>query len=197
MKNNKKLLITVVAFIALIAVAGGLYHLLSSRYQMEILSTAPADPAGQGSSQESQPPLTAAPDFTMTDAEGKTVKLSDFFGKPIVVNFWASWCGPCRQEMPEFDKAYLEQGDEVTFLIINMTDGYQETLDNAKDFIRKQGYHFPVYYDTAQDAARVYGVTRLPATYFINEEGKLVAKAMGAISRATLQQGISMILPAK
>ncbi len=197
MKNNKKVMITVLTLAVVMVGAAVLYRLLGSRYQMDVLSTAPANPAGQGSSQESQPPLTAAPDFTMMDDAGKMVKLSDFFGKPIVVNFWASWCGPCRHEMPEFDKAYMEQGDEVTFLIINMTDGYQETVDNAKDFIRKQGYHFPVYYDTAQDAARVYGVTSLPTTYFINAEGKLVAKAMGAISKETLQQGISMILPAK
>lgn len=137
--------------------------------------------------------LTPAPDFTVYDAGGNPVKLSDHLGKPVVLNFWASWCGPCRKEMPDFDEVYKEMGDQVAFLIINLTDGKQETVDSASAFIASQGYTFPVFYDTASQAAYAYGVQSIPTTYFVDAQGYLVARATGAIDKETLKRGIEMI----
>ena len=134
-----------------------------------------------------------APDFTIQDWEGNMVKLSDFFGKPIVLNFWASWCPPCKAELPDFDDACKKYEGEVVFLMVNMTDNQMETVEVAKDFIKTYGYDFPVYFDVSYEAAMVYGVRSIPQTYFINAEGEAVATATGMISAAQLEQGIGMI----
>jgi len=133
------------------------------------------------------------PDFTVVDAAGNEVLLSSFAGKPIVLNFWASWCGPCKSEMPGFQEIYTQYGSDVQFLMVNMT-GFGESKQAAMDYITSQGYTFPVYYDIWNSAAMAYNVTAIPATYFIDAYGNGVAHASGAISKDVLLQGIGMIL---
>ena len=129
-----------------------------------------------------------------SDADGTAHKLSEYKGKPVVLNFWASWCGPCRMEMPEFDEVYKARGEEVHFLMVNMTDGNRETVKTASEFVSKQGYSLPILYDTAHDAAQTYGVFSIPCTYFIDADGMLTAQARGAINKETLERGIDMIV---
>lgn len=137
--------------------------------------------------------VETAPDFTMTNASGEEVKLSDFFGKPVVLNFWASWCGPCKSEMPHFEDAYQKYGEDINFVIVNLTDGARETVETASDFIEEQGYTFPLYFDTNTEGAVTYGTYSIPVTYFIGADGVPVAQTNGALDAETLQKGLDMI----
>lgn len=134
----------------------------------------------------------SAPDFTVLDADENSVKLSDYFGRPIVLNFWASWCYYCKEEMPDFNQAYLDNSD-IQFMMVNVTDGSQETLSSAKKFIEDSEFEFPVFYDTELDAAITYGASGLPMTVFINKDGELVTYARGLLSAENLQKGIELI----
>ena len=147
-----------------------------------------------GGQKPQQAAANPAPDFTVTDADGRSVKLSDFAGKPVVLNFWASWCGPCKSEMPAFEAAYLEQGAEVQFVMVNLT-GNSETVETASSFIAGAGYTFPVFFDTAGEGAAAYRVSSIPATYFIDSDGNIVASHVGAMNSATLENYLAKILP--
>ena len=193
MNNKKTLLALALTLVVLLGGASVLYARLGERTaapeQIPAASSAAASSAA--SSAESEPFF--APDFTVYDIDGNPVRLSDFLGKPVVLNFWASWCGPCKSEMPDFNAICEELRGEVVFLMINSTDGMRETVETASAFIAEQGYTFPVYYDTDGDASATYGAYSLPTSYFVNAEGHLITGAVGAISGDTLRLGISMI----
>ena len=188
--NNKKGFFTLLlVFVVILAAAGVLYGMYGDTPMPDQLAVQTTPPAQEQQEQT----LHAAPDFTVYDGDGNAVHLSDFKGKPVVLNFWASWCGPCKMEMPDFNEKYQELGEDIQFLMVNMTDGDRETVEIASEFVAGQGYSFPVFYDTAQHAAMVYGVYSLPTTFFIDAEGYPVAYAAGAIDSDALQQGIDMI----
>jgi len=210
MKNKNTLLVIVMVFALLIGGAYVLYDRLGQEVAAEqmIVHATPqptVEPAAEEVIPESEPAAETetaeheepkdilAPDFQVYDKDGNAVHLSDFFGKPIVLNFWASWCGPCQSEMPDFNEKYAELGGDVHFVMVNMTDGRRETVETASAFIEKNGYDFPVLFDTKSEAAMTYGAYSLPTSFFINAEGHVIAQAVGAIDAATLQRGIDMI----
>ena len=195
MERKKALLVILLVFVVTLVVATVLYRQLGKTVatdQLEV-QTSPATQQTDETEAQTEPEKMKAPDFTVYDADGNKVHLTDFVGKPIVLNFWASWCGPCKMEMPDFNEKYLELGEEVQFLMINMTDGSRETVAIASEFIKESGYSFPVFYDTKMDAANTYGAYSLPMTFFIDAEGYPVARATGAIDAETLMRGIDMI----
>ena len=195
MERKKALLVILLVFVVTLVVATVLYRQLGQTVatdQLEV-QTPPATQEAEETEAQTEPEKMKAPDFTVYDADGNEVHLTDFVGKPIVLNFWASWCGPCKMEMPDFNEKYLELGEEVQFLMINMTDGSRETVEIASEFIKESGYSFPVFYDTKMDAANTYGAYSLPMTFFIDAEGYSVARATGAIDAETLMRGIDMI----
>ena len=198
MKSKKTVLMILLAFVLVLGGASVLYNRLGENLAPEQLAEqAPqaSEPVSDNSagSGESEPEKVLAPDFTVYDLEGNEVHLSDFIGKHVILNFWASWCGPCQSEMPDFDEAYAELGDEIHFLMVNMTTSSRESFEKASAFIEEKGYSFPVFYDLDSNAATTYGVYSLPTTLFIDAEGYGIAQATGAIDREILQRGIDMI----
>lgn len=133
---------------------------------------------------------TAAPDFTVIDMEGNEVSLSDFKGKPVVINFWATWCKPCTSELAAFNTLYGEYKDNVSFLMVNLTDGVSETVDGVKAFVLENGYSFPVFFDTEQNAAYAYSIYSIPRTVFVDAQGNIKNAYMGAMSEELIEKYI-------
>lgn len=137
-----------------------------------------------------------AADFTLKNVDGKEVSLSDYAGKPIVLNFWASWCPPCQEEMPNFNKLsqnYKDTG-EVVFLMVNLTDGGRETIETAKGFLSDNGYEMNVLFDTENKAAAAYNISSIPATFFIDSNGNINNSVVGAMSMTQLEMEVQKLL---
>lgn len=139
-------------------------------------------------------PVETVPDFSVTDIDGNIVSLSDYFGKPLVINFWATWCGPCKSELPAFDAAFAEHGEDISFLMVNLTDRRRDTLEGVKAFIEKEGYSFPVYFDTELSAAYAYNISSIPMTVFVNPDGSLMDYKVGMMSESKLTEYISALM---
>ncbi|NOY52300.1 MAG: TlpA family protein disulfide reductase [Deltaproteobacteria bacterium] len=117
-----------------------------------------------------------APDFTVRDLEGKEVSLSDFRGSLVFLNFWATWCPPCREEMPSIERLYkLMQGKPFHILAVSVDND----AGVVERFRKSRGYTFPMFIDDQQKAARLYQTTGVPETFIISPEGKILNKIIG------------------
>jgi len=196
---NKKavLIIALVALVVSIAGATIAYNLLvgfGSGGSGTVGDTPGALITGTPAPDTSVANRQAAPNITFVDEQGNTVKLTDFRGTPVVLNFWASWCPPCKSEMPDFDSAYQEYGSQVQFIMLNVTDGQRETIDTATQYLTEQGFSFPGYFDSQGDGVFAYTITSIPETVFIDRNGNIASTQIGAISNSALHDGISLIL---
>ena len=179
-KKTAVFLISALGLAGLLGGAGIAYSSLSENYLPESVP----ETAEQSEMPETQ--AETAPDFAMLNADGEEVRLSDFVGKPVLINFWATWCPPCRAELPYFQKAFAEYGDEIEFLIVDETDGTRDTVDGAKAFAEENQYDFPLYFDTQGSGARAYSILSIPMTVFINSEGALTYQHIGAMAEEDL-----------
>lgn len=188
MSAKLKVLIGLLAFALFITVAACGYSWLAAKYQPSADTSPLSSPTDKGS----QDP---APDFTVTDNSGNQVSLSAFKGKPIVLNFWTSWCPSCKAEMPDYEKTYQQYSAKgVVFIMVDLTDGSRETMGTARQFISDSHYTFPVYYDIKGDAMRAYSVSTIPNSFFIDKNGNIVNFYQGMIDAGTMEKNIEKIL---
>jgi cytochrome c biogenesis protein CcmG, thiol:disulfide interchange protein DsbE len=190
-----RLAVLVVALVALLTGAGvllaGRLAGAGSSFPAAFAPQRPALLAGSGALPlEGQP----APDFTLKTLDGNAITLSKIQGQPVLINFWASWCAPCRAEMPEIVRAYeTHKADGLIVLAINMT--FQDSLPEAQAFVKEFHMPFPVLLDDTGAVARdTYGVRVLPMSFFIDRKGIIVHRQIGAMNGKQIDTFVGEIL---
>ncbi|MBS9806160.1 redoxin domain-containing protein [Bacillus toyonensis] len=135
-----------------------------------------------------------APDFELAKLDGTEVKLSDLKGKKVILNFWATWCGPCQQEMPDMEAFYKEHKGNVEILAINYTPsekgGGEEKVSN---FAKEKGITFPVLLDKNIDVTTAYKVITIPTSYFIDTKGVIQDKFIGPMTQKEMEKRIAKL----
>ncbi len=141
---------------------------------------------------ESEKQMLPNPKFYTLD--GGQVDLASFRGKPLVFNLWASWCPPCREEIPNFEIAHENYKEEVEFALVSLQDGDRETPESAINFIVDNKYQLPFYLDSDQQVSYAFMVTSIPVTYFINSDGTLYSRHIGLITKDGLEEQIEGLI---
>lgn len=180
MDKKLKYIIIVIIFILVMIGISRVYTILNTKIQNEEI---------QKENIKSQETIS---NFSVYNDKGEEVKLSAFKGKPIVINFWTTWCGYCKIEMKYFEELYNQYKDEVVFLMVNST--IEDDKDEANKYITGQGYTFPIYYDITGNAINSYKVTGYPITMFINKDFQINRIHQGMINLETLQKNINNIM---
>ena len=186
MKQKPMVLISAAALVVILAAAALLYPRLSQQA---------ASSGGSDPSVDLPDPIPAV-DFTLENSQGETVSfLEQLDGRPAVLNFWASTCSPCRQEMPFFQQAYETYGEDIQFLMVNVMDAMGDTKEAAQEYLAEQGFTFPIYYDTQLDGVYTYGLQGFPTTFLLNGEGELVLGYSGMMLDDLLQTYLHYAFP--
>ena len=134
----------------------------------------------------------AAPDFTRATLKGGTFQLSEFQGKIVVLNFWATWCGPCREEIPDFIELQKEMSEDVQFVGVALDE---EGVEVVRPFARKYDINYPIVVDDSGHVARKYGGVRaLPTTYVINREGNIRYRTPGRVPKKILEDALAEMI---
>jgi cytochrome c biogenesis protein CcmG, thiol:disulfide interchange protein DsbE len=172
-----------ITFYLLILIAGASWLILSAEKGNPQADAGPAPQTG-----------FRAPDFTLQTITGETYTLSDLQGSAVLVNMWATWCPPCKAEMPAMQKVYEEYKDQgLVVLAVNST--FQDTQANIAPFIEEYGLTFPILLDTTSQVTRAYRVRSLPSSYFINRQGIITEVVIGGpMSEALLRTRIEQAL---
>ena len=181
MDKKIKLAITVGLVAILFALAYFTYGQLKAQYDLGAISDKNTS--------------TQAPDFTLKNQAGEDVSLSDYIGKPVILNFWASWCPPCQEEMPNFNELSqkYDKSGEAVFLMINLTDGGRETMDTAIGFLTDKKYSMNVLFDVDGNAANLYNISSIPATFFIDGKGKIRNSVVGSLTMTQLTMEVDKL----
>ena len=192
MKQNRTWLLLLLVIVLLLGGGTVAYRLLGKMAAPAVPFDLPSN-AVSGSANAQQGEAT---DCTVYDADGNAVTLASLRGKPVFLNFWATWCPPCREELPDLAEAAAQYGDKITFLFINLTDGARDTVEGVQAFMEENGYRFPVYFDTEESGARAFGVSSIPTTVLLAPDGTLLHTQIGALTKETVARLMEMLLQA-
>ncbi len=151
-------------------------------------------PAPTSSTPVPDVPKWGIADAAVYNAAGELVHLSDFLGKPVIINIWATWCDPCKEELPDFQKAYEQYGEQIEFVMVNLTYTEESAWDKVGVFLSVMGYDFPVYYDKDASTWNAFGHESVPYTYFVYPNGELLAFRNEKISGDDLEYYIGCLL---
>ncbi|MCL5264554.1 MAG: TlpA family protein disulfide reductase [Chloroflexi bacterium] len=133
-----------------------------------------------------------APDFTLKDPQGNQVSLSGFRGRPVMINFWATWCPPCRYEMPFMETVYRERAaDGLVILAVSI----DEDPNAVPRFMKEFGITFPVVLDTDQSVATKYRIRPIPTSFFVDKDGVIRDMEIGAMDKKTILKKLSKVMP--
>lgn len=124
-----------------------------------------------------------APDFVLQTVSGEKVKLSDYKGKKVFLNFWATWCPPCKEEMPHMQSFYEKKPEHVEILAVN----FEESQQRITDFTGQYGLTFPILMDKDGKVAEIYEIYTIPTTYVLNEDGTVNQKIVGPMDQAMME----------
>lgn len=133
-----------------------------------------------------------APRFSLPSLDGQDFSLDRVEGKPVLLNFWASWCEPCKTEAPELVNLYKEYSDKIEILAINVTAS--DTIENAKSFADEYGFTFPVLLDEHAVTAKKYKVRPIPTTFFVNKEGLIIDIVVGPLNKNLIEENLKLLL---
>lgn len=134
-----------------------------------------------------------APDVNLPTMDGSSLQLSELRGQIVLINFWASWCPPCKAEMPDLQSIYTEYKDQgFTLLAINLTSG--DNQDSAKAYVLENQYNFPVLFDLNGSVNNLYNVRAVPTSYLVDEHGIIQAVIIGRESEAAIKARIDALL---
>ncbi|RBW69002.1 peroxiredoxin family protein [Bacillus taeanensis] len=128
-----------------------------------------------------------APNFTLENLKGEQVSLSDFRGKKVLLNFWATWCPPCKEEMPEMEEFYEKNGAKMEIIAVNLTM-FEHDQANVAPFIKEYGLTFPVLLDKEGEQAKVYQAITIPTSYIVDEKGIIQQKIVGPMTYEMMEK---------
>lgn len=183
--------------VAVLALAFVGYGLLSNRRERETESSSiVAAQSVDSTNQQEVEPLLSDYDATVYTREGEPVRLSAIAdGRPLVINFWATWCPYCLKEMPDYQQLVAEYGDEVSFAFVDQNDGKRETISVAEAWLEENGYtDLPVFYDTDLEVSYSFGAQALPTTVLVSADGTIVSASAGAINLEAMRAALDELV---
>lgn len=182
MSNGMKKGIGAVIIIALVAIMVGSF--MMNKFKENKITAATAGPKVATIGE-------VAPDFTLQTLDGKSVTLSELKGKKVVLNFWATWCPPCKEEMPHFQTYYeqYKEEDNVEIIAVNIT--YKDYIDKVGNFVETNSLTFPILLMEEDDISKAYKIFNIPSTFMINTKGEIEKQIVGPLDGEKLRDYVT------